>query len=71
MSSKSLEKEVDSIVANFTTTINKLNASAEKATTEASVKRNEIESLTKEVNALDAISTKAKNIANKINSLLN
>ena len=71
MSSKSLEKEVDSIVANFTTTINKLNASAEKATTEASVKRNEIESLTKEVNALDAISVKAKSIANKINSLLN
>lgn len=71
MSSKSLEKEVDSIVANFTSTINKLNASAEKATTEASAKRNEIESLTKEVNALDAISAKAKSIANKINSLLN
>ena len=71
MSSKSLEKEVDSIVANFTSTINKLNASAEKATTEASAKRNEIESLTKEVNALDAISTKAKSIADKINSLLN
>ena len=71
MSSKSLEKEVDSIVSNFTSTINKLNASAEKATTEASVKRSEIESLTKEVNALDAISAKAKSIANKINSLLN
>lgn len=71
MSSKSLEKEVDSIVTSFTSTINKLNASAEKATTEASVKRNEIESLTKEVNALDAISAKAKSIANKINSLLN
>ena len=71
MSSKSLEKEVDGIVANFTSTINKLNASAEKATTEASAKRNEIESLTKEVNALDAISAKAKSIANKINSLLN
>lgn len=71
MSSKSLEKEVDSIVTSFTSTINKLNASAEKTTTEASVKRNEIESLTKEVNALDAISAKAKNIANKINSLLN
>lgn len=71
MSSKSLEKEVDGIVANFTSTINKLNASAEKATTEASAKRNEIESLTKEVNALDAISTKAKSIADKINSLLN
>jgi hypothetical protein len=27
--------------------------------------------LTKEVNALDAISAKAKSIANKINSLLN
>lgn len=71
MSSKSLEKEVDSIVTSFTSTINKLNASTEKATTEASVKRNEIESLTKEVNALDAISAKAKSIANKINSLLN
>lgn len=71
MSSKSLEKEVDGIVANFTSTINKLNASAEKATTEASAKRNEIESLTKEVNALDAISVKARSIADKINSLLN
>ena len=71
MSSKSLEKEVDSIVATFTSTINKLNASVEKATTEASVKRSEIESLTKEVTALDAISAKAKSIANKINSLLN
>lgn len=71
MSSKSLEKEVDSIVANFTSTINKLNASAEKANNEASIKRSEIESLTKEVNALDAISAKAKSIANKINSLLN
>lgn len=71
MSSKSLEKEVDGIVNSFTSTINKLNASAEKATTEASVKRSEIESLTKEVNALDAISAKAKSIANKINSLLN
>ena len=71
MSSKSLEKEVDGIVANFTSTISKLNASAEKATTEASAERNEIESLTKEVNALDAISVKARSIADKINSLLN
>lgn len=71
MSSKSLEKEVDGIVANFTTTINKLNASAEKATNEASAKRSEIESLTKEVSALDAISAKAKSIADKINLLLN
>lgn len=52
MSSKSLEKEVDSIVANFTSTISKLNASAEKATTEASVKRSEIESLIKRGNCV-------------------
>lgn len=69
--SKVLEKEVNSIVENFTTTISKLTASATKASQEAEARRIEIANLEEEAKDLDAISANATRIADKIKSLLN
>lgn len=69
--SKVLEKEVNSIVSNFTNTISKLTASATKASQEAEARRIEIANLEEEAKDLDAISANATRIADKIKSLLN
>ena len=69
--SKVLEKEVNSIVSNFTSTISKLTASATKASQEAEARRIEIANLEEEAKDLDAISANATRIADKIKSLLN
>ncbi len=69
--SKILEKEVNSIVSNFTNTISKLTASATKASQEAEARRIEIANLEEEAKDLDAISANATRIADKIKSLLN
>ena len=69
--SKVLEKEVNSIVSNFTNTISKLTASATKASQEAEARRIEIANLEEEAKDLDAISANATRMADKIKSLLN
>lgn len=69
--SKVLEKEVNSIVSNFTSTISKLTASATKASQEAEARRIEIANLEEEAKDLDAISANATRIADKIKALLN
>lgn len=67
---KALEREVADIVRGFTDTINQLITSADKASHEASTRRDEIEKLEEEAKALDAVSANATKIANKIKSLL-
>lgn len=67
---KALEREVADIVRGFTDTINQLITSADKASHEASARRDEIEKLEEEAKALDAVSANATKIANKIKSLL-
>ena len=67
---KALEREVTDIVRGFTDTINQLITSADKASHEASARRDEIEKLEEEARSLDAISANATKIANKIKSLL-
>lgn len=69
--SKILEKEVNGIVSNFTSTISKLTASATKATQEAEARRIEIANLEEEAKALEVVSANATRIAEKIKSLLN
>ena len=69
--SKVLEKEVNGIVSNFTNTISKLTASAQKATQEAETRRIEIANLEEEAKALDVVAANATKIADKIKSLLN
>lgn len=71
VTSTSLEKEVQGTISAFTSTIDKLNKSAEKAKTEASSKRKQIEELTIEAKALDAIADKANSWANKIQNFFN
>ena len=71
VTSQGLEKEVNGIVSNFTSTISKLTASAQKATQEAEARRIEIANLEEEAKALDVISANAIRIADKIKSLLN
>lgn len=67
---KALEREVADIVRGFTDTIDKLITSADKASLEASARRDEIEKLEEEAKTLDAVSANATKIANKIKSLL-
>ena len=67
---KALEREVTDIIRGFTDTVNKLITSADKASHEASARRDEIEKLEEEAKALDAVSANATKIANKIKSLL-
>lgn len=67
---KALEREVTDIIRGFTDTINQLITSADKASHEASARRDEIEKLEEEAKALDAVSANATKIANKIKSLL-
>lgn len=67
---KALEREVTDIIRGFTDTVNKLITSADKASHEASARRDEIEKLEEEAETLDAISANATKIANKIKSLL-
>ena len=69
--SKILEKEVNGIVSNFTSTISKLTASATKAAQEAEARRIEIVNLEEEAKALDVVAANATKIADKIKSLLN
>lgn len=67
---KVLEREVADIVRGFTDTVNKLITSADKASHEASARRDEIAKLEEEAKSLDAVSANATKIANKIKSLL-
>lgn len=71
VTSKSLEKEVSDIVSAFTSTVEKLKKSSEKARTEAITKREEIKNLTLEAQALDAVADKADSFAVKIQSFFN
>jgi ABC-type transporter Mla subunit MlaD len=68
---KALEREVADIVRGFTDTINQLITSADKASHEASARRDEIEKLEEEAKALEVVSANATKIADKIKSLLN
>lgn len=70
-------KEVDNAISTFKSTITKLKATAEKAvatTAEKAVatkaeKQDEIKKLESECSALDGVSTKANNLAAKLEAL--
>lgn len=57
-------KEVDNAMSTFKSTITKLKATAEKAE-----KQDEIKKLESECSALDGVSTKANNLAAKLEAL--
>lgn len=58
-------KEVDNAMSTFKSTITKLKATAEKAVE----KQDEIKKLESECSALDGVSTKANNLAAKLEAL--
>lgn len=59
-------KEVDNAMSTFKSTITKLKATAEKA---VATKADEIKKLESECSALDGVSTKANNLAAKLEAL--
>lgn len=71
VTSQNIEKEVQSTMAAFTSTVSKLKASSEKARNEANAKREEIKNLTLEAKALDEVASKAEGWADKIESFFN
>lgn len=62
-------KEVDNAMSTFKSTITKLRATAEKAVTTKAEKQEEIKRLETECSALDGVSTKANNLAAKLEAL--
>ena len=62
-------KEVDNAMSTFKSTITKLRATAEKAVTTKAEKQEEIKKLETECSALDGVSTKANNLAAKLEAL--
>ena len=62
-------KEVDNAMSTFKSTITKLRATAEKAITTKAEKQEEIKKLETECSALDGVSTKANNLAAKLEAL--
>ena len=62
-------KEIDNAMSTFKSTITKLRATAEKAVTAKAEKQEEIKKLETECSALDGVSTKANNLANKLEAL--
>lgn len=66
--STGFSKEIDSATSTFKSTITKLKATAEKAATKVE-KQEEIKKLEVECTALDGVSTKANNLASKLEAL--
>lgn len=62
-------KEIDNAMSTFKSTITKLRATAEKAVTTKAEKQEEIKRLETECSALDGVSTKANNLAAKLEAL--
>lgn len=62
-------KEIDNAMSTFKSTITKLRATAEKAVTTKAEKQEEIKKLETECSALDGVSTKANNLAAKLEAL--
>lgn len=64
-------KEVDNAMSAFKSTITKLKATAEKANASKAEKQETIKQLETECVALDGVSTKANNLATKLEALFN
>lgn len=62
-------KEVDNAMSTFKSTIAKLKATAEKANATKAEKQETIKQLETECTALDGVSTKANNLAAKLEAL--
>lgn len=62
-------KEVDNAMSTFKSTITKLKATAEKAVATKAEKQDEIKKLESECSTLDGVSTKANNLAAKLEAL--
>lgn len=62
-------KEVDNAMSTFKSTITKLKATAEKAVATKAEKQDELRSWNLKCSALDGVSTKANNLAAKLEAL--
>lgn len=67
--STGFSKEIDSAMSTFKSIITKLKAAAEKAAATKVEKQEEIKKLEVECTALDGVSTKANNLASKLEAL--
>lgn len=66
---ESFNKDVDSAMFAFKSTIEKLRSTAEKAEETKAVKKDKIKELETECGALDEVSAKANNLAAKLEAL--
>lgn len=71
VTSSGISKEIETAMSAFTSIVDKLTKSAEKARTEASAKREKIKELDTEVKALDNVADSALTYANKIKNIFN
>lgn len=62
-------KEVDNAMSTFKSTITKLKTVSERAVTTKAERQDEIKKLESECSALDEVSTKANNLASKLEAL--
>ena len=71
VSAATLETEIDNLTKAFTSTVSKLSAKAKEAYALKDAKEAEIVALQTECTNLDAVGSRANNIAEKISSLFN
>ena len=71
VSADSIGLEIDKLTKSFTTIVTKLNTQAQTARELKAAKEAEIAALQNECNNLEAVGTRASNIADKIASLFN